>query len=100
MREKRHHERLQITLQIQIEAPGMPAHSAVVKDLGQGGAFVESAQALAYGSEITLLISLPGETQPLRVPCTVRWSKPEGFGVQFGLLGAKETHAIARLLKG
>jgi hypothetical protein len=35
----------------------------------------------------------------MKLPAVVRWNKPGGFGVQFGLLGAKETHSLAQLLK-
>jgi hypothetical protein len=35
----------------------------------------------------------------LKLPGTVRWAKPGGLGIQFGLLGARETHSIAQLLK-
>ena len=34
-----------------------------------------------------------------RLPGVVRWLKPGGFGVQFGLLGARDTHAISELFK-
>jgi hypothetical protein len=29
----------------------------------------------------------------------VRWSKPGGFGVQFGLLGAQVTHVIVSMIQ-
>jgi hypothetical protein len=41
---------------------------------------------------------LPGDTQDVELPGVVRWSNEGGFGVQFGLLGARETHSIARIL--
>jgi type IV pilus assembly protein PilZ len=40
-----------------------------------------------------------GTKADLRLPGIVRWAKPDGFGVQFGSLGARETHAISELLK-
>jgi type IV pilus assembly protein PilZ len=40
-----------------------------------------------------------GTKGDLRLPAIVRWTKPDGFGVQFGSLGARETHAISQLLK-
>ncbi len=47
---------------------------------------------------MTIVVALGG-AQPSRVPAVVRWSKSDGFGVQFGLLGAVETHLIAKLLR-
>jgi hypothetical protein len=35
----------------------------------------------------------------VRLPALVRWSEPQGFGVQFGLLGAYATHVIVELVK-
>ena len=34
-----------------------------------------------------------------QIPGVVRWTRPDGMGVQFGLLGARETHAITELTK-
>jgi hypothetical protein len=45
------------------------------------------------------VVALPGEATPLRLSGTVRWSHGDGFGVQFGLLGARETFAITQLTK-
>jgi hypothetical protein len=42
---------------------------------------------------------LPGAKKDLRLPAVVRWVKPGGFGVQFGLLGAFETHVLSELMK-
>jgi len=36
----------------------------------------------------------------LRITGIVRWTKPGGFGVQFQLLGAKETYLLAKLSSG
>jgi hypothetical protein len=33
------------------------------------------------------------------MPGIVRWNKPGGIGLQFGLLGAKETHLLAELMR-
>jgi hypothetical protein len=35
-----------------------------------------------------------------RLSGVVRWAKPGGFGVQFGPMGARETHAMTRLMRG
>jgi type IV pilus assembly protein PilZ len=32
------------------------------------------------------------------VDAVVRWSKPDGMGVQFGVMGARETHALTQML--
>ena len=68
-----------------------------VRDIGIGGAFVESSEPLAFGTELVLVAQLTDRGAVLRLPAIVRWVRPDGFGVQFGLLGARETHALAQL---
>ncbi len=67
-------------------------------DVSQGGMFLESDAQLAFGTEVTLVCSLP-RLPDARLPSVVRWTKPGGFGVQFGLLGARETHALGLLVR-
>ncbi|MCA9594716.1 MAG: PilZ domain-containing protein [Myxococcales bacterium] len=74
-----------------------PAVNGMAKDISLGGMFIESGEALPFGLELTIVLKLPGLPQEARLPAVVRWAKPDGFGVQFGLLGARETHAITEL---
>ena len=69
------------------------------KDISLGGMYVECKEILAFGTELTIVTRLPGTAQESRLPAIVRWSKPGGIGVQFGLLGARETHAITQLMR-
>jgi type IV pilus assembly protein PilZ len=41
---------------------------------------------------------VPGEPAAFALPGIVRWTNAHGMGVQFGLLGAKETHTITELV--
>ena len=52
---------------------------------------------MKYGTELTIIVELPGSKGDLELPGTVRWYRDEGFGVQFGLLGARETFVLTRL---
>jgi type IV pilus assembly protein PilZ len=70
------------------------------KDISVGGMFVETEVPLAFGLELVVHLTLPGQKSPFALPAVVRWSRAgEGMGVQFGLLGARETHAITELTK-
>jgi hypothetical protein len=99
IREKRQHARARVDQACSIERSGTEAISAMLRDIGVGGAFVESSQAFPFGTELSLVVTLPGEATPLRLSGTVRWAHGDGFGVQFGLLGARETFAITQLAK-
>jgi type IV pilus assembly protein PilZ len=98
-REKRDHSRIRIDREAHIEYPGTPQFRVTLRDISVGGVFVASAQEVPYGTELNIVITFPDEPQPRTLSGVVRWAKPGGFGVQFGLLGAKETHAVTRLMK-
>ena len=69
------------------------------KDVSLGGMFVETAQPAAFGAEVVIHVTLPGQRAPFAMPAVVRWARSGGMGVQFGLMGARETHAITELTK-
>jgi len=69
----------------------------VAKDISLGGMFIETAFAAAFGAAVLVGLTLPGQRKPLLLSGTVRWTSKGGMGVQFGLLGARETHAITEI---
>jgi type IV pilus assembly protein PilZ len=70
------------------------------KDISVGGMFVHAQQPLAFGTELVVHLQLPGQKAPFALPGVVRWSRTgEGMGIQFGLMGARETHAITELTR-
>ena len=73
--------------------------SGEAKDISLGGVYVACEEAPAFGTELTIIGKLPGMNSESRLPGVVRWSGADGFGVQFGLLGARETHAIVKLMR-
>jgi type IV pilus assembly protein PilZ len=54
---------------------------------------------LPFATEIVIHVMLPGHKSEFALPCVVRWVGGGGMGVQFGLIGARETHAITELVK-
>ena len=80
-----------------IRQDGRAQATGVAVDISQGGMFVRTEAVVPFAESIILTLTLPGlgETD---VPAFVRWTTPEGFGVQFGLLGARETHAIGAIV--
>jgi hypothetical protein len=66
----------------------------LAKDVAIGGMFVETAEPAAFGDEVIVRVLLPGAAEEVSLPGRVRWVGPGGMGVQFGLLGAAETHVI------
>jgi c-di-GMP-binding flagellar brake protein YcgR len=95
--EKRRHSRVSLAVEITCKPAGGEAFKAVAKDISLGGMLVASEVNPLFGTQMIIVVQLPGQKAAFDLPCVVRWNLPEGFGVQFGLLGAKETHAITKL---
>jgi uncharacterized protein (TIGR02266 family) len=69
-------------------------------DISLGGMFIRTDAPLAFGAELVVHVTLPRQRAAFALPAVVRWVGPAGMGVQFGLIGARETHAITELTRG
>jgi len=90
---------VQVDTPVSCEVGNGTTFAGMAKDISIGGMFVESTEVVPFGTEISIVGRFAGTKADLRLPGVVRWAKPDGFGVQFGSLGARETHAISQLLK-
>ena len=99
MQDNRVHPRVVVDTTVTCEVRGASTFGGLARDISIGGAFVESNLVLPFGTEITIVGRFRGSKAELRLPGIVRWVKPDGFGVQFGSLGARETHAISELFR-
>jgi hypothetical protein len=100
LQEKRTHPRVSIGLAVSCEVKDGPTIAGHGKDISLGGMFIEAEEIPAFGTTVTVVVRLPGIPADSRLPAVVRWNSAGGFGVQFGLMGARDTHAITRLMKG
>ena len=99
MEDKRVHPRVVVNTPVSCEVKNGAAFAGLAKDISIGGTFVETTEVVPFGTEVIIVARFAGTKADLRLPGTVRWAKPDGFGVQFGALGARDTHAISQLLK-
>ncbi|MCC6213458.1 MAG: PilZ domain-containing protein [Polyangiaceae bacterium] len=97
MTEKRAHPRVPCTLEVRCVGHGIDV-VCQSRDVSVGGMFLHAEGAPAFGVELRVRFTHKGQT--LEVPAVVRWAAPDGFGVQFGLMGARETHALTELMRG
>jgi hypothetical protein len=97
--DKRSHPRVPLNADVTCEVSGGESINGRAKDISVGGMFIESETKVSFGTEVTIVLRLPNTKANSRLPAVIRWLNPGGFGVQFGLLGARETHAISELLK-
>jgi hypothetical protein len=94
----RRHQRA--VVDVSVEFVGKGSDNRVrgrAKDISLGGMFIETTQPLAFSSLVTVYMTLPAQKATLVLPGVVRWNRDGGMGVQFGLIGARETHAISEL---
>ena len=98
MEDKRRHLRVPVRVHVSCELEGDVVFDAVATDICLGGSRIESPQSPGFGSRLTIVTQLPGCSERSRLPATVRWTQSGAFGVQFGLLGARDTYRIADLM--
>jgi type IV pilus assembly protein PilZ len=97
--EKRHLVRA-IELPVEFSAQGSGQRvPGIARDISIGGMFIETKSPAAFGSAVRIGFPIPGRGDPLLLEATVRWTGASGMGVQFGLLGARETHAITEVAR-
>jgi type IV pilus assembly protein PilZ len=95
MGEKRTQPRHLVDLDVTCEtADG--SFAGKMRNLSVAGAFVEALEHPGLSTWFDLLITLP-RVGHRRLTAVVRWTTSEGFGVQFGPMGAQETHALIEL---
>lgn len=98
MIEQRRHARAPIDCHVAFVAKGgTESRAGIGRDISLGGMFVETDAPAAFGTHVTVHVHLPGSDNPFALPGIVRWVKETGMGVQFGLLGARETHVITEI---
>ena len=100
MTELRRTPRAPIDANVQINVKGDgETHTGHARDISLGGMFIETVLTPTFGTECEITLTMPGEKAPFKMPGVVRWTRDGGMGVQFGLLGARETHSITEFVK-
>lgn len=100
MREKRKQERKPVGVPMAWSLRAGTGVPAMCRDIGLGGCFLETPFPPPVGMPVIVHLALPGlvdehgRTVMAEVGSTVRWTTKEGMGVQFGLMGGRETAAL------
>ena len=98
--EQRRHARAPLNVPASFSLKGHAEQTrtpALAKDVSVGGMFVETSAPAAFGAAVVIHLTLPGSNDAIALPGVVRWVRDGGMGVQFGLLGAVETHLITEI---
>jgi Tfp pilus assembly protein PilZ len=96
--EQRKHSRKAVQAAIAFQAKDGTRRDGMCSNMSIGGMFIETLFVASFGEEITVFMKLPGLKQEVAVKAVVRWTEPEGMGVQFGTMGARETYALTQLI--
>lgn len=99
MQEKRAHRRTPLRIELTCQSSSGQTFGGTSRDISLGGMFIETTERPAFGTQITVAGSIPGTKGETRLPAIVRWMGDDGIGVQFGLLGARETHALTKVIR-
>jgi type IV pilus assembly protein PilZ len=100
MIEQRRHTRSPMNQQITFVQKGATeAREGLATDISLGGMFIQTTNPAPFNAEVTVRTRLPGSADEHVLPGVVRWMRPDGMGVQFGLLGARETHLITEIAR-
>ena len=62
-------------------------HRDFIKNISLGGAFIESRHALPLNMVISQSFFFPNFEIPIRSNSKIVWTAPDGFGVQFEIVG-------------
>jgi len=96
--EQRRYARAPINSPASFSVKGKSAKTeGLAKDISVGGMFLETTAPAAFGADVIVHLMLPGAADMMALPGVVRWVRDGGMGVQFGLLGAVETHIITEI---
>jgi type IV pilus assembly protein PilZ len=96
--EQRRYARVPVNLPAAFAVKGTAERrEGLCKDISLGGTFIETDSPCGFGAEVVVHVTLPGAHQGLALPGIVRWLRAGGMGIQFGSLGAVETHAITEV---
>jgi hypothetical protein len=99
--EQRRHTRCPIDVPVTIQPKGEEGTlDGIAKDISIGGMSIETSNPAEFGAAVVIRVRLPTSKGELALPGVVRWVRGGGMGVQFGLLGAVETHAITQMSRG
>jgi hypothetical protein len=101
--EKREHVRAPINIPVTFTVQGSDRPIAGTgRDISIGGIHVQTEEAASFGATVVVRVSLrtaQGTFADFNLPGVVRWVRGNDMGIQFAMLGVRETHAITELTR-
>jgi type IV pilus assembly protein PilZ len=98
VQEQRRHFRKSVDFAVEFGVAAGARQPGVCRDFSLGGMHVQTTQPAPFGANVTVYVQLKGTQSVSALPGIVRWIKEDEMGIQFGLLGARETYALTEML--
>jgi type IV pilus assembly protein PilZ len=98
VQEQRRHFRKSANYAVEFGVSGGQKLPGVCRDFSLGGMHIQTAHPAPFGANVTVYLKLKGSQTVSALPGIVRWVKADEMGVQFGLIGARETYALTEML--
>ena len=58
-------------------------HTAIIKNISDGGVFLDTIAAIHIGRDVAMKIRLTDDQEPIMIIGEVVWNSPRGLGVKF-----------------
>lgn len=96
----RKHPRFPVSMQGTLVHKERFHHTGTVRDLSVKGCRVETGNQPFTGSQVALLLHVPGEPDPIRInTATVRWSGSSGIGMEFLTVAPPQQDRLDRVIQ-
>jgi hypothetical protein len=87
-----------VSLPVKLIVDGTPS-DCMLLNLSLGGALVTATTKYTMGRRVQISFHVPTMAEAIDVGATVRWSNPDGLGVQFDGLRARDVWALNEYFK-
>jgi type IV pilus assembly protein PilZ len=98
VQEQRRHFRKSANFAVEFSVAEGARQKGVCRDFSLGGMHIQSTSPAPFGANVTIYMRLKGSQTASALPGIVRWVKADEMGIQFGLIGARETYALTEML--
>ncbi len=96
----RKHRRFSVAMPSTLVQRDQFRHKGSIRDLSVKGCRVESLISPFTGMQVTILLHVPGEANPIKIEnAAVRWCGSHGIGIEFLMIAQPEQDRLGRYIK-
>ena len=96
----RKHRRFVVSMPSTLVQRDQFRHTGSIRDLSTKGCRVESLISPFTGMQVTLLLHVPGEKNPIKIEnAAIRWCGAQGIGIEFLVVEEREQTRLGTYIK-